>query len=226
MGNVQHAQTKSVFTFQPTKFLVFTTVKSARLGLTCWIFLLRTKKGQLCCLVVKALIALRKKRVVTTKKENHLHFWRWFSNNHNQAHTNLNQRRQKSFRSWHSRVNSPMVDTVNQNFNFILIFYTFSLQWSKMILSVSNDGFEWSPNFGPDSVTLTVKVVVSKMKLLKELSNASSKYLQPWRNNGEEGRNAIKVRRTRYGHQRVSSVWFGQRRSLKRKWSAGCRRCL
>ena len=31
----QHAQTESVFTFQPTKILVFTTVESAKAALTC-----------------------------------------------------------------------------------------------------------------------------------------------------------------------------------------------
>ena len=32
-----------------------------------------------------------------------------------------------------------------------------------MIFSVSNDGIEWSPDFGPDSVTLTVKDLVQEM---------------------------------------------------------------
>ena len=33
--------------------------------------------------------------------------------NHNQAHPNLNQKRQKFFHIWHLRVDTPLVDTVN-----------------------------------------------------------------------------------------------------------------
>ena len=45
-----------------------------------------------------------------------------------QAHPNLNQKRQKLFHLWYNRVDTPLVDTVNQNFIYILILYTFSLQ--------------------------------------------------------------------------------------------------
>ena len=41
--------------------------------------------------------------------------------------------------------------------------YTFSLQWSNMIFSVSIDGTEWSFDFGPDSFTQTVKDLVQGM---------------------------------------------------------------
>ena len=41
---VQHVQTKNVFTSQPTKTLVFTTLKSGMPALTCAISLLRIKK--------------------------------------------------------------------------------------------------------------------------------------------------------------------------------------
>ena len=47
MCMVQHAQTKSVITFQPTKILVFTSLQSAKPALTSLIFLLRTKNRQL-----------------------------------------------------------------------------------------------------------------------------------------------------------------------------------
>ena len=43
---VQNALKKSVFTFQPTKILVSTPVKSAKLALTCLIFFLRNKIRQ------------------------------------------------------------------------------------------------------------------------------------------------------------------------------------
>ena len=49
---VQHVELKSVFTFQPIKLQVSTTVKSAKPAATFWIFLLGPKNRQLCCLVV------------------------------------------------------------------------------------------------------------------------------------------------------------------------------
>ena len=79
------------------KFLVCTTVKSAKFALTCWLLLLMTKNRLLCCLVVMEHIALQGKRVMITEKEVNSHFWLSFHANHNQAHPNMNQRRQKSF---------------------------------------------------------------------------------------------------------------------------------
>ena len=70
----QHVEMKSVFTFQPIKRLVFTTVKSAKPAAMFWFFLSRTKNQQLCCLVVTVHIVLQEKRVATTKKKNRLHF--------------------------------------------------------------------------------------------------------------------------------------------------------
>ena len=49
---VQHVEMKSVFTFQPIKRLVSTTVKSAKPAATFLIFVLRTKNRQFCCLAV------------------------------------------------------------------------------------------------------------------------------------------------------------------------------
>ena len=74
MCTVQHVETKSVFTFQPIKRLVSTTVKSAKPAVTFWKLLLRTKNQQLCCLAVMEHIALQERRVATTKKKSHLHF--------------------------------------------------------------------------------------------------------------------------------------------------------
>ena len=43
-----------------------------------------------------------------------------------------------------------------------------------MIFSVSNDGIEWSLDFGPDSVTLTVKDLVQEMtKISQEIPLAA-----------------------------------------------------
>ena len=64
---VPHVETKSVFTFQPIKRLVSTTVKSAKPAATFRIFLLGPKNRQLCCLVVMEHIALQERRVATTK---------------------------------------------------------------------------------------------------------------------------------------------------------------
>ena len=88
---VQHVEMKSVFTFQPIKWLVSTTVKSAKPAATFWIFLLSIKNRKLYCLAVTVHIVLQERRVATTKKENHLHFWRNFSTNHNQANPNPHQ---------------------------------------------------------------------------------------------------------------------------------------
>ena len=37
-----------------------------------------------------------------------------------------------------------------------------------MIFSVSNDGTEWSLDFGPNSVTLTVKCLVQEMTIIAQ----------------------------------------------------------
>ena len=58
-----------------------------------------------------------------------------------------------------------MVDTVNQEFLSVLIFNTFSLQLRSMIFSASNDGIEWSLEFGSDSFTRAVKDLVQEMTI-------------------------------------------------------------
>ena len=55
-----------------------------------------------------------------------------------------------------------MFGTLSQNFIHILNVCTFSVQKSNMIFSVSSDGFEWSLDFGPDLVILTVKDLVQE----------------------------------------------------------------
>ena len=78
-------------------------------------------------MAVTVQIVLQKRRVATTVKENHLHISRNFSPNQIQTHPNLNQKRQKLFQVWYNRVDTPLVDTVNQNFIYTLVLYTFSL---------------------------------------------------------------------------------------------------
>ena len=124
---VQHVEMESLFKFQPIEWLVSSTVRSAKLAATFWIFLLRTKNLQLCCLAVTVNIVLQERRVATRRQKNDLHFWRKVSANQIQAHPNLNQNVQKLFHLWYNPVDAPLVDTVNQNVNYILILYTFSL---------------------------------------------------------------------------------------------------
>ena len=122
---VQHAEIKSVFTFQPLKRPVSTTVESAKPASTFWTFLLRSKNRQVCCLVVMVHLDLQERRAATTEKENNPFFWRNFSLKHNQRHPNLRQKRQKSFHLWYNRVDTSLVDTDNQKFICILIFMHF-----------------------------------------------------------------------------------------------------
>ena len=71
----------------------------------------------------------------------------------------------ESIHLWHNRVDTPLVDTVNQNFVYIIFLNVFSLHESNKILSVSNYGIERSLDFGPDSVTLTVQDLVQEMTI-------------------------------------------------------------
>ena len=155
---VQHVQTKSVLTCQPTKILVSTTVKSSTPAPTCSIFHLRIENWHLVFLVEIVHIIMQERRVVFGKKKNPLHFCRNLSANHNHAHPNLHHSGKNSFHLWHNPVDSALVDTVNQKFICILILYTCSPRWSNVILSVSKDGFDWSLNY----VTLTAKDLIQQ----------------------------------------------------------------
>ena len=124
---VQHIEMKNVFLFHPVKRLFSTTVKSAEPAATFWIFLLRTKNRQLCCLAVTVHIVLQERPVATTKK-NHLHFWRNSSANHNQAHPNLNQRRLKWVQIWKKRMRFLLADDLSKIFIFQIISFNFNLQ--------------------------------------------------------------------------------------------------
>ena len=123
---VQHVEMKSVFTFQPIKQLVSTTVKSAKPAATLWIIPLRTKNRQLCCLAVTVHIVLQERRVPNTKKKSHLHFWRNFSANHNQAHPNLNQKR-RSYSIYGIIVSTPHWLMQLSKTSVTLSFYTLSV---------------------------------------------------------------------------------------------------
>ena len=157
---VHHVEMKSVFTFQPRKRLVFTSVRSVKPAAT-----FKDQKPTITLFGGDGTHCFAKKPTSTTKKKSHLHFWRYFSANNHQARPNLIQKGQNLFHLWPNRVDTPLVDTVNQNFIYNLTLYPFSLHWSNMIFSVSNDGIEWSLDFGPDSATLTVDDLVQEMTI-------------------------------------------------------------
>ena len=146
---VQHVEKKSVFTIQPMTWLVSTTVKSAKLAAT--FGLLRTKNLQICCLTVTLHIVLKGRGVATSKKKNHLHFWRNLSANQIQAHPNLNQKSQKFFHLWYSQ---PKLYLHSDFIHF--------QSTSKFNDFPSLQRWFWVV-FGPDSVTLTVKDLVQEM---------------------------------------------------------------
>ena len=163
---VQHVEMKSVFTFQPTKRLVSTAVRSAKPASMFWIFLLRTKNRQFCCLVVMEHIDLQKRVVATTKKKNHILFWRNFFANHNQAHSNVNQKRTNQVQKWNKRIRFPLADDLSNIFSFQIILFNITLQSTAtqltfnlqkiMIFSISNDGIQWTLDFGPDFIFIAV----------------------------------------------------------------------
>ena len=128
---VQHVEMKSVFTFQPLKWIVSTTVKSAKPAVTFSIFLLRTKNRQLCCLVVTAHIVLQEKRLAITRS--HLHFWRNFSANHNQAHPNLNQKKLERVQIWNKRIRFLLADDLSNIMIFQIFLLIFNLQSTAQI---------------------------------------------------------------------------------------------
>ena len=136
-----------------------------------------------------------KKRVVeTTKKKNHLLFWRKFYANHNQAHPNVNQKRTNQVQTWNKRIRFLLADDLSNIFNFQLNLFNFTLQSTAtqltfnlqkiMIFSVSNDGIQWTLDFGPDSVTVAVIDLVQNITISsQEISRAAWQLLLSQRQN-------------------------------------------
>ena len=110
-------------------------------------------------------IVLQERRVATTKKKPSP-FWRNLSANHNQAHLNVNQKRTNQVQIWNKRIRFLLADELSNTFNFQIILFNFTLQSTAtqlafnlqkiMIFSVSNNGIQWTLDFGPDTVTIAV----------------------------------------------------------------------
>ena len=156
-----HVETKRVFTFQPIKRLASTTVKSAKPAAAFWIFFLRTKNRQLCCLAKTEHIVLQERRVMTTR--NHLHFEKisppittkhtrtWTKKGWNESKYGINVSVSYWLMIWTTY-------SIFKSFYSISIYSQPVLNLHKIIVifSVSNDGIHWTLDFGHDSVTIAV----------------------------------------------------------------------
>ena len=158
---VPHVETKSVFTFQPIKRLVSTTVKSAKPAAMFSIFLLRTKNRQKCCLAATGHIVLQERRVATTRKKNHLHFWKKISVNHGHPH----QRRRNRVQMWNKRIRFLLADQLSHTFNFQINFFNLNLQSTSQILSTYTKS-SWSSQ-SPTTESSGLSILDSTLLLLQ-----------------------------------------------------------
>ena len=68
---------------------------------------------------------------------------------------------------WNKSIRFLLADDLSQLINFQIILFNFNLQSTSqltanlhkiiMVFSVSNDGIQWTLDFGPKSVTISVK---------------------------------------------------------------------
>ena len=160
------------------KWLGFTTVTSVKPVLTFWIFLLRTRNRQLCCLAVIVHIVLQEKRVAPAKKKNHLQFWRNFSANQFQANANPHQKWLNRVQKSSKRIHFLLADDIWATYSFLKSFRSLStykqplkfLQLAVnlrkiLIFSVSNNRLQWTLDFGPDSVAIAVNDLVQNITI-------------------------------------------------------------
>ena len=157
------------------------TVKRAKLALMCWRSRLRTKTD-IIVFGVDGTHCFAKKSVVIRKTKNNHHFEEAFPPITMKHTLTWTKKRQKSFPLWHDRVDSTLVDTVNEKFTALFNLNTSRLQWSNNIFSVSNNSIEWSLDLGPESFTLTVKELVQKTtKIIKEFHLAACSIMVSYR---------------------------------------------
>ena len=124
---VQHAQTRFLFTFGTTKILVSTTLESAKSALTCLMFHWLYQNRQKLCSGGNGTHCFARKMSRDYEKRKPSPFLRNFFCQ-SQSSTPEILPRKKSFLFWHTRVNLPLIDRVNQNFLIRLILNIFSLQ--------------------------------------------------------------------------------------------------
>ena len=87
----------------------------------------------------------------------------------------MNQKRTNQDQIWKKRIRFLLADNLSNNFNFQNISSNFTLQSTAtqltfnlqkfMIFSVSNDGIQWTLDFGPDSVTIAVIDLVQNITI-------------------------------------------------------------
>ena len=129
-----------------------------------------------------------------------------------------------------------LADDLTNIFNFQVFLFNFTIQSTAtqltfnlekiMIFSVSNDGIQWTVDFGPGSVTIAVNdldqnitissqeipssslaiALVSKRRLFEHSSSASSNYSQSRGNDGDERRSTLQCGGSRLGHKQLSSI--------------------
>ena len=94
---VQHAQKKSVFTFQPSKITVSTTVKLSNFARTCLTFHLRKQKPIIILLGGYGSHCFAKTTSGDYQKEQPIPFWVELSANHIEPDPNLCQKSENPF---------------------------------------------------------------------------------------------------------------------------------
>ena len=124
---VQHVELKSVFTFQPTRTPVYSTVKGAKPDLTCQIITLRTKNRQICCFMVMVHNPLQEKRVLTTKKRNHLYFFKKFHRQSKSSTPESASEKEKNRSIYDIIVSTPYWLIQSTKNSFAFSFYIFSV---------------------------------------------------------------------------------------------------
>ena len=137
-------------------------------------------------------------------------------------------KRQKTFHSWHKRIDSPLVDTVKPNSFFHTHFKRFqslvnqhnflSLQrrylvasrvWSDFSCNYCKRSRPWNEYMFQRKSSGSLELVVSKTRIFEQPSKASANHPQPLRDNGDAVWSNFQCRRARHGQKWVSGVPFG-----------------
>ena len=167
---------KTVFTFQPTFGLVFTTVESARFALTHLIFLLRTETSHLCCLVVMVIIVVQKRRAWLWNRKSIAIFDKFFSHSQSSIPELLSKKAKiiPSFQLPKTHFRSEFIhfhSTLKQ-YNFLSLHrrhWMFSRVWTTIRYSNCKNSGPRNDNLFPwNSSGSSDLVVVSKTRFLNK----------------------------------------------------------